>query len=242
MHRQRAVPRVYFSLRSPYSWLACTDLAARYPDVARSAEWRPFWEPDAESLRMLTEAGGAFPYVAMSREKHLYVLQDVRRLAEQRGLAVSWPLDKDPCWEVPHLAYLLARDEGRGAEFIEAASRARWADGADICDPDTVAGLAAGLGLDPERLAGAVSDPALRERGVTALLDVHRDGVFGVPFFVHGYEKFWGVDRLPAFAASVRGAHARGEGRGEQPHEHIPAVGHGNVDEAGDQAHAGGCG
>ncbi|OEU87003.1 isomerase [Streptomyces abyssalis] len=237
MPRQRAVPRVYFSLRSPYSWLACAELTSRYPDVARASEWRPFWEPDAQSRRMLTEAGGDFPYVAMSRAKHLYVLQDVRRLAKERGLTVSWPLDRDPCWEVPHLAYLLARDEGRGGDFIEAASRTRWAEGGDICDPSVVAGLAAGLTLPQERLAKAASDPGVRERGVAALLDVHKDGVFGVPFFVHGFEKFWGLDRLAAFAASVRGERAGDE------HHAAPASG-GPVmpAEASDQGHAGGCG
>ncbi|WP_340557476.1 2-hydroxychromene-2-carboxylate isomerase [Streptomyces sp. GSL17-111] len=232
MRRDR-VPRWYFSLRSPYSWLAYRDLRTRYPDVLDRLEWRPFWEPDALSERLLTEAGGAFPYVAMSRAKHLYILQDVRRLVRERGEESTWPVDRDPCWEVPHLAYLAAQDEGRGAEFVDVAYRVRWNEGRDICDSGTIAAIARELGLGESRLVEAVDDPKLRERGTTALLEVHRDGVFGVPFFVNGYEKFWGIDRLPAFAASVRGT-----GGAVGPTEETAAT----SDPGGDQGHAGGCG
>ncbi|MGO4417677.1 DsbA family protein, partial [Streptomyces sp. MCAF7] len=124
--------------------------------------------------------------------------------------------------------------------YIERVYRARWQEGRDICDPATVADIATELGLPAERLAGAAEDRELREGpGLAALLALGRDGVFGVPFFLHGYDKFWGVDRLPAFVESVR-ARARPE-----PVE--PGVGvSGGPDfsaaRAGDQGHAGGCG
>jgi 2-hydroxychromene-2-carboxylate isomerase len=202
----RSALKFYFSLRSPYSWLAYHDLQTIHPGLGERLEWIPFWEPDELSLRLLAQAGGDFVYTAMSRAKHLYVLQDVRRLARERNLTVTWPVDRSPWWEVPHLAYLVARRRGRGPQFIAAASAARWRDGRDICDPEVIAALAADIGLDPGELRGAVDDPDVRSEGVAALLSIHRDGVFGVPFFVRGYDKFWGVDRLPIFAAAVRAA------------------------------------
>ncbi|MFI9629729.1 2-hydroxychromene-2-carboxylate isomerase [Streptomyces sp. NPDC052042] len=236
--RRDSTPRFYFSLRSPYSWLAHHDLVHHYPDVAAQVEWRPFWEPDPASRELLREAGGEFPYVAMSRAKHLYILQDVRRLARERGLEAAWPIDRDPCWEVPHLAYLAAADAGLGEEFVALVHRVRWNEGRDICDPATIAAVATELGLGQDRLAKASTDPELRERGAGALLAVHRDGVFGVPFFVNGFEKFWGVDRLPAFVESVRArtgaAPARPDTAAASP-DLTPAPG-------GDQGHAGGCG
>ncbi|MBO0820115.1 MAG: DsbA family protein, partial [Nocardiopsaceae bacterium] len=150
-----STPRFYFSLRSPYSWLAYADLHRRYPDLAGRLEWRPFWEPDARSERMLAEAGGRFVYTPMSKEKHLYILQDIRRLAAERGLRVGWPVDVDPCWEVPHLAYFAALEHGQGHEFIRLVCDLRWRDGRDICQPDTMAEAADRLGLDPGELAGA---------------------------------------------------------------------------------------
>ncbi|MCM2387943.1 2-hydroxychromene-2-carboxylate isomerase [Streptomyces albipurpureus] len=238
--RPKQPPRFYFSLRSPYSWIAYRDLTAGHPDLAGALEWRPFWEPDATSADALTEAGGDFPYVAMSREKHLYILQDVRRLTRARKLEMSWPLDRDPVWEVPHLAWFIAADAGLGREYVDRAYRARWQEGRDICDPVVIGELAIELGLPADRMAGAAQDAGLRARGVSALLDVHRDGVFGVPFFVHRYDKFWGTDRLAAFAEAV------GSTRPAGPVDDQGAVGApqfaSRVMGSADGGHAGGCG
>jgi 2-hydroxychromene-2-carboxylate isomerase len=199
-------PRWYFSLRSPYSWLAYHDLAMRYPDVLAALDWVPFWEPDEQTLRRLGEAGGRFPYLPMTREKNLYILQDIRRLTAERGLPITWPVDRQPRWEVPHLAYLLAARLGRGPQFVDAVYHARWQAGRDICDPATIAELSGSLGLPAARAAAAADDPELCVDGIDALLEIHRDGVFGVPFFVHGRDKYWGIDRLSDFAARVRGS------------------------------------
>ncbi len=139
----------------------------------------------------------------MSPEKHRYILQDVRRLAGERGLEFTWPVDREPVWEVPHLGYLAAARHGVGAQYIALAARARWELGLDICDRTVIAGFAAELGLDAEELATASDDSGLRAEGVRVLLEIQRDGVFGVPFFVDHFDKYWGVDRLPAFAAAL---------------------------------------
>ncbi|MEU4805222.1 DsbA family protein [Actinosynnema sp. NPDC023587] len=225
-------PKFYFSLRSPYSWLAFHDLLRDAPDVADAIDWAPFWEPDEGTDRELRARGEAFPYVAMSRAKHLYVLQDVARLAAARGLSVTWPVDREPVWEVPHLGYLVALREGLGREYVAEVCAARWQHGRDICDRATVADIAARLGLDAAEVSGAADDPDLRARGVELLVDVCRDGVFGVPFFVHRFTRFWGVDRLPEFVAHVRSKLAPA-GALPEPVAHPPSS---------DAGHAGGCG
>jgi 2-hydroxychromene-2-carboxylate isomerase len=235
----RATPqaRLYFNLRSPYSWLALHDLTAGYPGLAEVIDWRPCWEPDHDSERMLKAAGGRFPYTPMSREKHLYILGDVRRLAAERGLLIRWPVDRSPRWEVSHLAYPLAVRSGLGREFALAVSRARWERGLNISDPAIVAAVGADLGLDPAQIANAAEDPVLASAGTQMLLAACRDGVFGVPFFIHRWEKFWGVDRLAALAGSVRAARAAPqEGRASAPIAETVAVA------ASDDGHAGGCG
>lgn len=235
----RAAPRarLYFNLRSPYSWLALHDLTTDHPDLAGVVDWRPCWEPDPASECMLTAAGGRFPYTPMSREKHLYILGDVRRLAAERGLRIRWPVDRSPRWEVPHLAYPLAVRSGLGREFALAVSRARWEQGLNISDPAVVAAVGADLGMDPDPVARAAEDPVLASTGTQMLLAACRDGVFGVPFFIHRRDKFWGVDRLAAFARSVRAARATSrEGRAPAPVAETVAVA------ASDDGHAGGCG
>ncbi|WP_216207111.1 2-hydroxychromene-2-carboxylate isomerase [Amycolatopsis aidingensis] len=229
-------PRMYFSLRSPYSWLALHDLHTRHADLLDVLEWRPAWDPDPESEALLIRAGGRYLYTPMSREKHLYALRDVRRLASARGLRVVWPVDRSPRWEVSHLAYLVAEGAGRGEGFATAVCRARWEEGRDISDPAVVAEIGETLGLDGARLAGAAEDPALVEAGTDSLMAMYRDGVFGVPFFVHGGEQFWGIDRLEMFVEHVRSLGVAGVQR------NADAVGAEVAMAAGDDGHAGGCG
>ncbi|AUA13557.1 2-hydroxychromene-2-carboxylate isomerase [Streptomyces sp. SID8382] len=252
--KRSKAPRFYFNFRSPYSWIAYRDLMDRYPDVAQAVEWHPWWEPDADGERRMAEHGHHFPYTAMSREKQLYILQDVRRLTTDRGLAVSWPVDRGPVWEVPHLPYFRALDAGLGPAWIERVYRARWLEGRDICDRTTIAAIAAELGLPADRAAAAADDEELRAgRGLQALLTLSDAGAFGVPFFTHGYDKFWGVDRLPAFVDSVRSRSGPGAGSGPRSRD-TPPDGPLDADAAGlsdgdfvvarsaDPGHAGGCG
>jgi 2-hydroxychromene-2-carboxylate isomerase len=229
----RKPPRWYFSFRSPYSWLAYRELVDRHPDVAEAVQWRPFWEPEPALAERLAAAGGEFPYVAMSRDKHRYILQDMRRLATERGLAFAWPVDREPRWEVAHLGYLAAVDRGIGREYIATVYRARWELGLDISDPLTIAAVADELGTDPRGIADAADDPGLRERGMAALLDISADGVFGVPFFARGFDKYWGLERLPAFVEAMRADAATAA---PVPVD-TPALA-----AAGDLGHAGGCG
>ncbi len=225
-------PKFYFSLRSPYSWLAFHDLLRDAPEVADAIDWAPFWEPDARNDEALRERGEQFPYVAMSRAKHLYILQDVARLAGARGLSVKWPVDREPVWEIPHLGYLVALKAGLGREYIAEVCSARWQHGLNICDRATIADIAVRLGLDADEVSNASEDPELRAQGVELLMDVCRDGVFGVPFFVHRFTRFWGIDRLPDFVAHVRSKLAPAAALPSGPDESASA-------EAG---HAGGCG
>ena len=128
MVTRRKTPKFYFSLRSPYSWLAYRDLRHHHPDLALPGrmEWLPYYEPDAHSERLLRQIGGELPYAEMNRAKHMYILQDVGRLAEARGIELSWPVDREPVWEIPHLGFLVAHREGRGLEYVDAVYRARW--------------------------------------------------------------------------------------------------------------------
>jgi 2-hydroxychromene-2-carboxylate isomerase len=233
---KKRVPRFYFSLRSPYSWLAYRDLMERYADVARQVEWVPFFEPDETSERLLVARGGNFPYSQMSRAKHLYVLQDVKRLAAARGLSPAWPVDRQPVWEVPHLGYLVACDGDAGPEYIARVYQARWEEGRDICDPAAIAEIGASLGLDYDVLAAVGTDAELRNRGVDVLLEICRDRVFGVPFFVDGMSHFWGLDRLPDFARLLRVQ------RRSSVAEPVLLAADGGSRRSSDEGHAGGCG
>ncbi|HKP94814.1 MAG TPA: DsbA family protein [Fibrobacteria bacterium] len=200
--------RFFFSFRSPYSWIAFRELDARLGFDPGRIQYIPFWEPDPQSKRLLGERGGAFLYAPMSREKHLYILQDIKRLVRKYGLKMAWPVDKEPWWELSHLGFFVAERAGKAREYLHAVYRARWEEGADISQPDTLLRVAGALGLDGRKILSAPMDEAIRDEGAEALNACVRDGVFGVPFFVHGYQKFWGLDRLEDFLATLADAPA----------------------------------
>lgn len=200
---KKRFPRFYFSFRSPYSWLASRLLKDKYGLDHTRLEYIPSWEPDEITLQLLKERGGKVLYPSMSREKHLYILQDIKRMASHLGYSMTWPVDHQPWWELPNLAYLAARQQGRGREFFWSVYRARWEEGRDICSPEIIRALAKELDFDPDTIISAPENPALRQEGAEALLRCYRDGVFGVPFFILGYEKFWGVDRVDMFVAAL---------------------------------------
>ncbi len=192
-------PRLYFSFRSPYSWLTIRRLRSEVPDVAEAMEFYPYWDPDEQTSAGLNQRGGEFHYIQMSRAKHLYMLLDTKRLAEQQGLSMAWPVDVDPWWELPHLAWLRARGEGLAWEFYDAVTQARWGRGDNICDPGVIRAAAEQAGLDPELAVGAPQDPGIREEGADCLHQAYLDDIFGIPYMKWGRHRFWGFDRLDAF-------------------------------------------
>ena len=100
---KRRQPKFYFSFRSPYSWMGAKLLEERLGAETQSIQYVPFFEPDETSTALLLERGERFVYTPMTREKHLYILQDVKRLTHKFGYSMTWPIDREPHWEVSHL-------------------------------------------------------------------------------------------------------------------------------------------
>jgi 2-hydroxychromene-2-carboxylate isomerase len=195
----RRRPRLFFSFRSPYSWLTIRRLREAVPDAFDRFDWYPYWDPDSRLDAELTARGGEFHYTQMSRAKHLYILADTKRLAQRLGVPMAWPIDRDPPWELPHLGWLYARRHGRAEAFYDAVTAARWERGEDICTAGALRTAAVASGVDPDGAVAASSDPAVRAEGVEALHTAYEDDVFGIPYLRWGRHRFWGYDRLDDF-------------------------------------------
>ncbi|WP_367127681.1 2-hydroxychromene-2-carboxylate isomerase [Saccharothrix sp. HUAS TT1] len=192
----RKPPRLYFNLRSPFSWMSLRRLEERLPQAREIIEFVPYWDPDAETVRGLEERGAGYHYVQMSKAKHLYILQDTKRLTARFGYSMTWPVDVDPWWELPHLGWLKARHLGQDRVFYDAVTGARWGRGENICDADVLRRVLSDAGLDPEPLVTAAHDPAIRAEGLDAMEQAWKDDVFGIPYFKVGRHRFWGLDRV----------------------------------------------
>lgn len=229
-------PRLYFSFRSPYTWLTVERLLAVVPDVHDQLEFIPYWDPDPRTEQAMAERGAEFHYAQMSKAKHLYILQDTKRLAQRLGLHMTWPVDIDPCWEIPHLAWLAARREGRGPEFFAAVTQARWDRGEDICDAAVIQRLGTSAGLDGAALAAAADDPEIRAEGIGCLVAAFEDDIFGIPYFRVGRHRYWGFDRLDAFLDTFLPGIGRGDqdrGPGPVPSRHqAQGAGHPDAERA----------
>ncbi|GGO79928.1 2-hydroxychromene-2-carboxylate isomerase [Wenjunlia tyrosinilytica] len=203
----RKPPRLYFSLRSPFSWMAVRQLEERLPNAQELIEYVPFSEPDAASAAALEAAGGEFHYVAMSKAKHLYILNDTKRLAAKHGYAMKWPIDKgDEWWDLPHLAWFKARELGVQSEYYAAVMAARWERGENICDPGLLRRVCDDAGLPGAALVAAPDEAHIREQGLRALMQIYEDDIFGVPYFKVGRHRFWGLDRLDDFLPALEQA------------------------------------
>jgi 2-hydroxychromene-2-carboxylate isomerase len=192
-------PRLYFSFRSPYSWLTIHQLRQVVPNLFDEFECYPYWDPDEQTSQRLQDRGGEFHYIQMSRAKHLYMLMDTKRLTQREGIAMAWPVDVDSWWELPHLGWLLARRVGLADEFYNAITEARWGRGEDICTPEVVRAAARQAGLDPDLAVAAPDDPEIRDEAVNCLYQAYLDDIFGIPYLKWGRHRFWGLDRLTDF-------------------------------------------
>ena len=191
--------QLVFGFRSPYAWLAHHLLERSLtPEELARIEWIPCWQPAPATHEALIAGGGGVLYRDMSKERHLYILRDIKRLAAQFGEPLAWPIDPpQPDWEAAHLLYIAAVDAGRGAAARAAIFAARWTRGENLSDPAVVVALARSLDLDP-----APEIPL--ERRVAPLRWVFDRRVFGLPYAIVGRDHFWGLDRLP-FALRAAG-------------------------------------
>ena len=189
--------RLYFSFRSPYSWLAFVRVEPALAGLPVTLEYLPVFPPPD------------FPNdPAAVPNKLAYIQQDVARQAASYGFSVKLPEKLDCDWIRPHAAFLYALDQGKGREFGRALFEARFMEGRDVGEDSVMAEVAAAQGLDAGALVAAAGDPVYQTRVVTGMIQgVKDDAIFGVPYFVYRGERFWGNDRIDWLVRAIRCAH-----------------------------------
>lgn len=89
-----------------------------------------------------------------------------------------------------------ARRAGVEDAYLEAVLSAMWEQGLKMDDPEIVAGVLAGAGLDARALLEATQDPEVKAELVANTEAAVARGVFGVPTYFVGDEMFFGKERL----------------------------------------------
>jgi 2-hydroxychromene-2-carboxylate isomerase len=193
-HNNERSIRFYFSLRSPYAWLAAERLESELGDLGVSIELLPIY-PTAE---FFPNDPAAMP------DKVAYMVQDILRLTRERGLTVRFPSPTDPDWSFSHAACLHAQRQGAGHDLMLALFRKRFAEGLDLGEDAVIADAARAVGLDPEIIVSAAHREDLRvEASAGWRRAIERDRIFGVPSFVYAGKLYWGQDRMHFLRSAV---------------------------------------
>jgi 2-hydroxychromene-2-carboxylate isomerase len=185
----------YFDLGSPYAYLVAERISEVLPEPVA---WQPV------SLGGLFKANGRSSWGLGDPAARREGMTEVQRRAHAYGLApVRWPEEWPGNYLFAMRAATFAFQQGRGREFTVRAFRHAFQQGHDLGVPDRVLDVAAEVGLDPQELEAASSDPVVKLALRAATDAAHELGVFGVPTIAVGDELFWGEDRLADAAAAL---------------------------------------
>ena len=181
----------YFSVLSPFAYLAGDRLERIAAQRGATVAYKPL------DILALFDATGGTPPKQRHPARQAYRAQELPRLAARLGMPLNlqpahWPTDQKPASAMIEAAQLAGEDAGA---LAQAVLRAVWAEEKEIADPDVVAGLVQGCGIDLGALAPHLEQAvALFDR---RLEEAQAAGAFGSPFYVTGDgARFFGQDRL----------------------------------------------
>jgi len=184
---------LFFSVRSPYSYLGLTlasELAVR---SGIRLKLRPV-------MPMLMRGMKVPP------SKSRYILMDATREARLEGIAFGAIVD--PLGLATRRAMALGfalAEEGKELAFFKAFTRGVWAEGVDGASDKGLAKILARAGLEKDWLAEADATPGLdwEAKAEKNRQDMLMAGSWGVPTFRIGATTLWGQDRLWAVIDSL---------------------------------------
>ena len=197
---------VYWSFRSPYSYLATGRLMELGKRYALDVGVRPVLPLAVREPDFFQKVNPLWPP---------YLMRDTLRVAQYLGIDYGWPRP-DPVVQVPKDGRLitapeqpyihrltrlgmLAVEEGRGLPFIDEVSRLIWSGKVDGWHQGVhLAEAAARAGLDLAQLDATAEREADRLDAAIAQnqQDLEAAGHWGVPTMVFEGEPFFGQDRI----------------------------------------------
>jgi len=126
-----------------------------------------------------------------------YRLQELRRQAAKLRMPINLSPLFFPVNMAPSAYAIIAAAKAGGGDLaglVQAFPRAVWAEGRNIAEDEVVQDILAAHGFDPKIADKFMLDAA--ETYMANLEEAVARGVFGVPFYIVGDERFWGQDRL----------------------------------------------
>ena len=193
---------VYWSFRSPYSYLVTPDLLRLREEFDVTVKLRP--------VLPIALRAKATIFDARDKKRPRYIVMDARRRAEFLGLPFRWPspdpviqdretyevaADQPLIWRLTGLG-IEAERRGKGIDLAYEVAALLWSGARDWDQGDHLSGAVAKAGLDLNDM-----ETALREIDVPAEVEKNHQaldaaGHWGVPTMVFDGEPFFGQDRI----------------------------------------------
>lgn len=185
---------LWFSFRSPYSYLALEQIEAVLAPHGVPLVLRPVPPMVARGL-------------AMPPVKQLYIVRDVKRIADRLGVPFGELCDPlgagvDNCLALAHWA--LRRGPADGLAFVRSAMRGIWAEARDVSAYVDLREIVERAQLPWAEARAALDDPEGAKAAAASAADLAVVGLWGVPSFRIGDFIAWGQDRLPLLADRLR--------------------------------------
>ncbi len=192
---------VYWSFRSPYSYLATPDMAALSDDYDVSVNLRPV-------LPLAVRDPGFFSPDNLKRAR--YIILDWPRRAQFLGMAHEWP-NPDPivqdlvtmkiAEDQPYIFRLSklgveAQRRGKGTAFAKEVSHMLFGETKNWDQGDHLADAASRAGLALNEMEVAIADGNHMQEIEANQRALEKAGHWGVPTYVFENEPFFGQDRI----------------------------------------------
>lgn len=191
---------VFFSVRSPYSYLGLELISQFAQKTGVKLELKPV-------LPMMMRGMKVPP------TKGQYILFDTAREARLENIDFGYICDPlgTATWRAMMIGFALMDDEfssegmrGQAFAFFKAFTRGVWAEGIDGSTDKGLQKILENAGLSHAWLAKAVSREDANQRADKNREEMFRSGSWGVPTFRAGGETFWGQDRMWAIIEALK--------------------------------------
>jgi 2-hydroxychromene-2-carboxylate isomerase len=191
----------YFDISSPWTYLAFSRVENIAEKCGVDIDWKPILVGGVfNSVNETVYEQRANPHPIKGR----YYIKDLQDWAQFCGIEIGAP----PVFPVRAVnlmrAALVALDADCLPDFSRSAFHAYWGELRDVSQPEELAQICTGVGLDPNDVAEKINSDDIKGRLRTNTEELVARGGFGSPtMFINGSDMYFGNDRLPLVEAAL---------------------------------------
>ena len=182
---------MYWSLRSPYSYLA----------LVRAKQLADHYQVPLEVKPVLPMV---MRRMQVPKTKSFYITADVKREADKYG--IPFGRIADPLGAGVERCYALfdyAQSHGLGVSFVHSCASGVWAEGIRSESDSGLQKLVERAGLNWSQARPLLSDDSWRLWAQSNLAELYAHNLWGVPSLVYGHTKVFGQDRLDRIEQAI---------------------------------------